>query len=373
LRVLWKNVKEGKVKFLVGTMDDLWYLSTLVEPKDLVSGVTYRRGETYTDAKREKRGEKKRMFLTLLVEKVEFHEFSDRLRIMGVITEGPQDHGQHHTFDLEPGDNLTVFKERWEHHHWERIKEAQRAAEMPLLTFVSLDDETATVAVLRPQGLQVLATIHSDIQGKQYDHKAKGEKDRYFQEILDTLGHHFTARKKGDQAGSKDEKGKKVEKERPVEDTAKDVIVLGPGFYKEDFVTYAKEKGFDGNFFIESASQAGNGGIREVLKSGVSKVLERAKATEDERIMDHLLAEIGRGGKYTYGHDEVLAALERGAAETVLITEDFLRHPRMAEIGRLVSTTRAVLRVISTGYDAGKRLEGLGGLAAILRYKIEDD
>jgi protein pelota len=363
-------MKEGKVKILIGTMDDLWYLSTLVEQKDLVSAVTYRRGETYTDAKREKRGEKKRMFLTLRVEKVEFHEFSDRLRIMGVITEGPQDHGQHHTFDLEPGDDITIFKERWEHHHWERIKEAQRAADMPLLTFISIDDETATVAVLRPQGLQVLATIHSDIQGKQYDHKDKGEKDRYFQEVLDTLEHHFSARKERPPDKDRD---KKVEKEKPKADTAKDVIVLGPGFYKEDLVAYAKEKRFEGNFFIEPASQAGNGGIREVLKSGVSKVLERAKATEDERIMGQLLAEIGRGGKYTYGHDEVLAALERGAAETVLVTEDFLRHPRMAEVGRLVSTTRAVLRVISTGYDAGKRLEGLGGLAAILRYKIEDD
>jgi protein pelota len=380
MRVLWKDMREGKVKVLVSTMDDLWYLSSIVEPGDEVSAVTYRRGETYTDAKREKRGEKKRMFLTLKVEKVEFHEFSDRLRIMGVITEGPQDHGQHHTFDLEPGDDVTIKKEEWCPHHWERIDEARRTSQMPILTFVSIDDETATLAVLRPQGLQVLATIHSDIQGKQYDHKAKGEKEGYFQEVLDTLGHHFGSRlaeeaktkerSKGGDRGEDD--GKDQRKGKEGEGASKEVIVLGPGFYKEDVVAYARNKGFDASFFIEPASQAGTGGIREVLRTGVTKVLENAKEAEDQRVMDRLLAEIGRDGKFTYGHDEVLRALELGAVEVVLVTDGFLRNPRMGDVGRLAFDTRALLRVLSTGYDAGKTLEGLGGLAAILRYKLED-
>lgn len=356
MRVLFKDMREGKVKLLVDTIDDLWYLSTIVDTGDLVSAVTYRRGETYTDAKREKRGEKKRMFLTMRVEKVEFHEFSDRLRVLGVIIEGPQDHGQHHTFDLEPSDDLTIKKEAWHHHHFERIKEAKEISKVPLLTFVSLDDETATVAVLRPQGLQVLANISSDIQGKQYDHKAKGEKTAYFQEILGTMEHILK--------GGSDKKAKVDDK--------KDVIVLGPGFFKEEFATFAREKKLEANILIEPASQAGTGGIREVLRTGVSKSLERAKAAEDERLMTELLAEIGKGGKFTYGHQQVIDALERGAVVTLLLTEDFLRNKKMARIGKLAQDTRAAIRVLSTGYDSGKRLEGLGGLAALLRYKIEN-
>lgn len=353
MRVLWKDLKEGKVKLLIDTLDDLWYLSTLVETGDHVSGVTYRRGETYTDAKREKRGDKKRMFLTIKVEKVEFHEFSDRLRVLGVITEGPQDHGQHHTFDLETGNDLTIQKEWWHHHHFERIREAQETSKMPLLTFVSIDDETATIAVLRPQGLQVLANISSDIQGKQYDVKDKGSKQAYFKEIVDTLEQSLDAMKgKGDEG--------------------RDVIILGPGFYKEELLTYARERKLDASLLVEPASQAGEGGIREVLKSGVSKSLEKAKAAEDERLMDELLAEIGKDGKFTYGINEVIGALERGAVETLLLTEAFLRDPRMGRIGQLANDTRANIRVLSTGYDSGRRLEGLGGLAALLRYKIED-
>ena len=377
MRVLWKNMKEGKVKLLVDTLDDLWYLSSLIEADDLAAAVTYRRGETHTDAKRDKRGEKKRMFLTLKVQKVEFHEFADRLRVMGVITEGPQDHGRLHTFDLEPGDDITIQKEEWCPHHWERIDEARKAATVPIVTFVSIDDETATVAVLRPQGLQVIATIHSDIQGKQFEHKAKGEKKAYFDEVLETIEHHLKARS-GLQAkvkakhDDKDDKDKKKGPRGPAQDTSRDIVVLGPGFYKEEFATHVRESKFEGSVYVESASQAGAGGIREVLKSGVSKVIEKAKAAEDERLMGELLAEIGRGGKFTYGHDEVAQALRQGAVETVLLTDDFLKNERMPEIGKLASETRAKLRVLSTGYDAGKRLEGLGGLAALLRYKIED-
>jgi protein pelota len=291
------------------------------------------------------------MFLTIKVEKVEFADFSDRLRMLGKITEGPQDHGQHHTIDLEPGDDVTIHKERgWHHHHLERIKEAQAASRMPLLTFVALDDETATIAVLRPQGLQVVANISADIQGKQFDHKAKGEKEAYLKEILDTLGHQLDT-------GTEERR---------------DVIVLGPGFYKEDFVAYAREKKLEANLYVEAASQAGAGGIREVLKAGATRSLEKAKAAEDERIMAELLAEIGKGGKFMYGIDQVIDALERGAVETLLLTEDFLRDGRMERIGRLVQETRANIRVLSTGYDAGRRLEGLGGLAALLRYKIDD-
>ena len=370
MRILKKNAKEGSIKLLLDTMDDMWFLSTIVDCGDLVSAVTFRRGEEKSDAIRDKRVEKKRMFLQLKVEKVEFHEFSERLRILGVITEGPQDHGEHHTFDLEAGDDITIQKERWQAHHIERLREAQEASKMPLLTLLSIDDEAATLAVLRPQGLQVLANILANMPGKDYEQKARGEKEAFFDEILFTLDNHFKGQVvKANTAGGPKNDGPtgKVPKAAP-----KEVIVLGPGFFKEEVVAYAREKHFEANFHIESASQAGTGGINEVLKSGVSKILEKAKASEDEKLMETLFTEIGKDGRFTYGKDQVMNALQRGAVETLLVSEMFLRDPKMGDIGRLANETKAAIRVLSKGYDAGKRLDGLGGLAALLRYKIED-
>jgi protein pelota len=379
MRILRKNAKEGSLKLLLDTMDDLWFLSTIIEVGDLVSAVTYRRGEEKTDAIRDKRVEKKRMFLTLKVEKLEFHEFSERLRVLGVITEGPQDHGEHHTFDLEAGNDITIKKEAWQPHHIERLREAQEASKMPLLTLLSIDDESATLAVLRPQGLQVLANISANMPGKDYEQKAKGEKEAFFDEVLSTLENHFKGQAArtvlGTQPGGKEQKGKAVaEGARPgvTGAASREVIVLGPGFFKEEIVAYAREKHFEANFHIEAAAEAGTTGINEVLKSGVSKILEKAKASEDERLMETLFTEIGRDGKCTYGRDHVLRALERGAVETLLVAEGFLHDPKMVEIGRLASETKVTIRVLSRGYDAGKRLDGLGGLAALLRYKLED-
>jgi protein pelota len=368
MRILKRALKEGKLKLLLDTMDDLWFLSTIIDDGDLVSAMTFRRGEERADAIRDKRVEKKRMFLTLKVEKVEFHEFSERLRILGVITEGPQDHGEHHTIDLEPGDDVTVQKEAWQAQHWERLKEAQEASKMPLLTLISIDDESATLAVLRPQGLQVLATISADMPGKDYEQKARGEKEAFFEEVLATLENHL----RGQAERTAEKKGPADAKAGPPKAAPRDVIVLGPGFFKEEIVAYARERHFDANFIIEAAAEAGTTGINEVLKSGVSKILENAKASEDERLMEALFAEIGKDGKCTYGRDHVIRALERGAVETLLVSERSLRDPKMAVIGRLAAETKAAIRVLSKGYDAGKRLDGLGGLAALLRYKIED-
>src|SRR5439155_1319760 len=80
--------------------DDLWHLHNLVLPGDQVRASTYRREEVKTDKVRPERGEKVRVTLTIRVESVEFQAFSDRLRITGVIVEGPQDLGRHHTLNV---------------------------------------------------------------------------------------------------------------------------------------------------------------------------------------------------------------------------------------------------------------------------------
>ena len=80
------------------------------ETGDLVRASTYRREDVKTDKVRPERGEKVRVTLTVRVEGVEFQAFSDRLRITGVIVEGPQDLGRHHTLNVAPEDVLSVIK-----------------------------------------------------------------------------------------------------------------------------------------------------------------------------------------------------------------------------------------------------------------------
>ncbi len=168
MKVIHKDHSTGRAKLRLETLDDLWHLDNLLEPGNEAGANTQRREETKSDKLRAERGEKKRMFLMLKVEKVEFAEFSDRLRVLGTITEGPQDHGEHHTLNLTMGDELTVGKGRWKRHHLDLLDQAQRSSKAPLVTFVAIDDDEAVISVLRGYGIQVIAKVPSGGSGKQY-------------------------------------------------------------------------------------------------------------------------------------------------------------------------------------------------------------
>ena len=43
MKQIHSNLKKGEIKLKVENPDDLWYLSTLIEPKDLVKGRTIRK------------------------------------------------------------------------------------------------------------------------------------------------------------------------------------------------------------------------------------------------------------------------------------------------------------------------------------------
>ena len=67
---------------------------------------------------------------------------------------------------------------------------------------------------------------------------------------------------------------------------------------------------------------------------------------------------------------EVADAIGYGAAEQLVITDSLLRD---AAVMRLVETAegmRSKITVLSSSFEPGERLDALGGIAALLRYKI---
>src|SRR2546428_10513868 len=167
MRVLHRDPKTGEIKVRVENADDLWHLHNLVLPGDLVRASTYRREEVKTDKVRPERGEKVRVTLTIRVESVEFQAFADRLRITGVIVEGPQDLGRHHTLNVAVDDVVSIIK-TWRSHELRRVDQAGAAAPKPLVAFLSFDDEEALLGQLRRYGVRELATICEPGHGKKF-------------------------------------------------------------------------------------------------------------------------------------------------------------------------------------------------------------
>jgi len=63
-------------------------------------------------------------------------------------------------------------------------------------------------------------------------------------------------------------------------------------------------------------------------------------------------------------------ALNKGAVERLLISDIFLRSKKGDVFLELARKTHSDFIIINTMHDAGKKFEGIGGIGALLRFKI---
>ncbi len=344
MRLLHQDRKTGEIKFQVDNMDDLWHLYNIIEVGDLVLASTYRREEQKSDKVRSERGEKKRVFLGIRVEKMEFHEFDSRLRINGTIEQGPQDLGAHHTLNVEEGEVLTVVKLHWKDSTLERIKRALDDSKRPTIVFVALENDEATIAVMRQYGMQNLATIYGPAGGKMYEQKSD---DDFYLEIIDKVKQLVTE--------------------------GVPLVILGPGFAKETLVAMGKQKepGTFRSVHVYHTGQAGMAGIHELMKRGMgAEILEGSRVAQETNMVEKVLEEIAKGGPVAYGPSEVEAAVRSGAVETLLLIDPLLREKDLDAMIRAVESSRGKVMVVSEHHEAGKKLEALGGMAALLRFPL---
>jgi protein pelota len=347
MKVIFKDLKHGEIKLVPENLDDIWHLYNIVEEEDLVRAVTFRTDEQKDDKKRSKKADKKRMKLGIRITEVKFHEFSDRLRLHGTIEEGPQDLGSFHTLnvDADKMEPISIIKEKWRGHQLERIDESVKLRSQPIIVFVSLDEDSATIAVLRQSGVQWIADVDSKRSGKMYE--SKDDKSEYFGEILSVVKTNIT------------------------KDST--LVIIGPGFTKEHFAKYGREK--EPEIFEKTAlnttGHSGMNGIQEAIKTGVVKqITKENRVVLETEYIEKLFEEIKKDGLATYGFKEVKNALENGAVERLLITDKIIRSKDGEELLKIAKNNNSNFTIINTIHEGGKKIEGIGGVAALLRYKI---
>jgi protein pelota len=112
-------------------------------------------------------------------------------------------------------------------------------------------------------------------------------------------------------------------------------------------------------------------GVQEALKSGVvGRVAEECRVALETQVVEQLLEEIAKDGLFAYGAEEVRNALEVGAVETLLVTNEMVREGDGIELLELAERGRSRIMVVSSVHEGGKKLKALGGVGAILRYKV---
>ncbi len=342
MRVLNEDRSTGDVRLQVETDEDLWHLYNIVETGDLITASTTRREEKSADKIRAERAEKKRMTLGVRIEKIEFSEEDLRLKLLGTIEAGPQDIGQHHTLIFEEGDSLTISKQRWKETQIERVRRAVADSRKPRVVFVSLDQDDATVAVLRQFGLKEVATVRSGRSGKQYAEKQQA--DVYHEEIMAKLA--------------------------TVMSPGMPLVLLGPGFEKESLAEDLKKAGH--KVYVYHTGQSGMVGVNELLKTGMgADVLRESSVGVEMEAVEELMTAIAKDRPSTYGPGQVMAAALAGAVEKLLVLDSRLREQDLDEMVRAVEAQKGEVIVVSEQHDGGKQLAALGGVGALLRYRME--
>ncbi|WP_440954424.1 mRNA surveillance protein pelota [Methanosarcina sp. Mfa9] len=338
--------REGEIAVTAETLDDLWHLKYIIEKGDMVFALTKRKADAASDKIRPEKVEKVKVRLGIRVEELEFHKFANRLRVHGPIEHG-MDAGSYHTLNLELGTNLSIFKEHWKNDQLQRIKDAEEAGKRPKVVIVAIEEGDADIGFVRHYGIEVYSHI-SQSSGK----RETGLRDEFFREIVEQLRHAVP------------------------EDAS--IVVAGPGFTKDDFMKYFREaqKDLASKAITEDTSMIGMSGFQEVLRRGaVDRIMQESRIARESALMEELIKEIAMSGKAAYGFADVRNALDFGAVETLLIADETLREEReKGNIDRLlleVEQAQGKVVVFSTAFEPGEKLNKLGGIAALLRFKVQ--
>jgi protein pelota len=333
-------------------IDDLWHLSHVLEPGDLVEGDTTRRIQRDDEELRDTGGQREHLYVTIRVESIEFARFANRLRVGGVIAECSREDqlGLHHTLNVEEHEEITIEK-RFKPDQIERVEEAESAADNPDVAIATVEEGEASIYTVQQYGTDEYASFTRPTGKGEYARP----REELFEQIGDALSHL----------------------------DADAVIIAGPGFTKTDARAHVEENYPTVAGTISTTvdtSSAGERGVHEVLKRGaVEEVQDETRIANEAQLIDTLTERIATGQKATYGIEAVAEAAEFGAVEELLVLDDRLRQERQGE-GDWETDVNSVIEsveqqggdvtVFSGEFPPGQQLKNLGGIAALLRYRL---
>ena len=342
MKIIKSDFKKGFVRIKTNVIDDLWYLEGIVEVNDFIESRTLRTLFLERDGRRTKIG-KIPMMLKIQVEKIEFHKHANRLRLLGKIVEGPEDVqlGSYHTIEVGVGTILTIIKEEWKKYQIERLKKAQIT--IPDVLIVVVDSTQTTFGLLKRSGVDIVSEFRNPHSIQEED-----KLPEFYKKVATEIN-KFSPR---------------VNK----------IILAGPGFAKEHVQKIIKEKHPDINekLIVDTTSSATKAGINEILKKGtLDKVIAESEIIKESQIIQEFFLHLQKDdGLSVYGLDQIKEADNVGAIKILLVSEEKIREDEIEELAREVEKKKSQVEIVSRTHDLGEQFHRMGGLGAILRFRI---
>ena len=206
--------------------------------------------------------------------------------------------------------------------------------------------EEALFGILKANGYEVLSTMKGDVAKKGVDEKKAAN---FYKEIAKQLDEYEKRHK------------------------ATQIIAASAAFWKEYL---AKELSDDlrKKTTFATCSDVSSAGINELLKRPeLMSVLAKDRSSREDALVERVLQELSKG-KVAYGIKEVKQKVEEGSVSDIILTDVFIQKERETErfkevdlLLKLVDKMKGHVHIISTD-DAVKKIDGIGGIAGILRW-----
>lgn len=222
---------------------------------------------------------------------------------------------------------------------------------------VVIDARDAILALLKGKTIVPLTKTHSHVPGK---FKAGGQSAVRFQ--------------RNREIAVKDHFGKVAElmKDQFFSlEGLKGIIIGGPGPTKYDFVdsgliTADLKKKILG---VKDLSYTEEFGLEELVDKS-QDILAQEEIADEKRLVGRFLEMLAtKPNQVAYGEAEVKRALEMGAVDVLLLSEQ-LPDEKIDEFEKIAKQYNSTVRIISTETREGAQLKDLGKYGAILRYEV---
>ncbi len=263
------------------------------------------------------------------------------------------------------------------------------------------DKSEAAIGYLQGSSIKTAYTLSSNVPGKT---KAGGQSAQRFARIRKQMLKTFL--------NEISEKAKNAFLQKAREEKLLGIVIGGPGFVKDKLVDddHLHQELQDRVVAVESLGHSGEGALKELVEKA-QESLEDSQAVREKRFVNKFLENLKEeNGKSEYGIEPVEKALKMGAVETLLISEDLELYraeyecPNSHEkqvweenaeisdsinceecgedmtleeishvvdaLGEKAEEMSSELEIISSEHEEGQRLSNMGGVAAVLRYRI---
>jgi protein pelota len=350
MQIIQSDFKIGTVRLKVENSDDLWYLSHLIDQGDLLTSKTTRKikigdGENAKVVK-------KVLTLTIQADSIDFSDNATALRINGKVKEGPEDvpKESYHALELEKNTEFTLQKKQWLSYQKQKLLESAEKKSIYLLCL--FDREEALLAITKKNGYETILKLSGDVPKKT---KIVEIKKDFQEEIIKALTQY-------------------QERYHP-----ENIILASPAFYKDDLLKKITSPELKKKIVLAISSDISESSINEVLRRPeLTAVLKSNRARQEQLIVEEVLSEINKEGRVAYGWEEVKKAVTGNAVKTLVITDEFIQKKRrvkeyeeLDQIMKQVDAADGKIHLLSSEYESGKKINGLGGIAALLRFKLE--